>query len=201
MQTAKNLKAYRKEVRDALTNDFQRTALDNFAVAYRSGRANAFAGMDIEELIADVAAAKDAAISRMDELYAEFKQNAEEKGIHVHLAANAREANRIIGDIARDNAVRLIVKSKSMTAEETLLNHDLEADGYQVVETDLGEWIIQLRGEGPSHMVMPAIHLSRHQVADLFSDVTGKKQDSEIERLEVDSIDRRMATYDQPASD
>ncbi|MGB8425284.1 MAG: L-lactate dehydrogenase (quinone) large subunit LdhH, partial [Desulfobacterales bacterium] len=69
------------------------------------------------------------------------------------------------------------------TAEETLLNHDLEAEGFEVTETDLGEWIIQLRGEGPSHMVMPAIHLSRHQVADLFTEVTGHKQDSEIERL------------------
>ena len=70
-----------------------------------------------------------------------------------------------------------------MTAEETLLNHDLEAEGFEVTETDLGEWIIQLRGEGPSHMVMPAIHLSRYQVADLFTEVTGHKQESEIERL------------------
>ena len=183
MQTARNLKEYKKEVEDALGNDFQRTALDNFAVAYRTGRANAFAGMDIDSLIADVAAAKDAAVERMDELYAEFKKNAEKNGIKVHLAQTAQEANRIIADIARENEVRMIVKSKSMTAEETLLNHDLEADGYEVVETDLGEWIIQLRGEGPSHMVMPAIHLSRNQVAVLFSDVTGKKQDTEIDRL------------------
>ena len=70
-----------------------------------------------------------------------------------------------------------------MTAEETLLNHHLEAQGLEVTETDLGEWIIQLRHEGPTHMVMPAIHLSRYQVADLFSDVTGSKQASEIERL------------------
>ena len=183
MQTARNLKEYKKEVDDALENGFQRTALDNFAVAYRTGRANAFAGMDIDGLIADVAAAKDAAVERMDELYAEFKKNAEKNGITVHLARTAQEANRIIAGIARENEVKMIVKSKSMTAEETLLNHDLEADGYEVVETDLGEWIIQLRGEGPSHMVMPAIHLSRNQVADLFSDVTGKKQDAEIDRL------------------
>ena len=65
----------------------------------------------------------------------------------------------------------------------TLFRSDLEAAGLEVTETDLGEWIIQLRHEGPSHMVMPAIHLSRYQVGELFSDVTGKKQDSDIDKL------------------
>jgi iron-sulfur cluster protein len=119
----------------------------------------------------------------MDELYEQFKHNAEKNGARVHLARTARQANELIAAIARENDARKIVKSKSMTAEETLLNHHLEAEGLEVIETDLGEWIIQLRGEGPSHMVMPAIHLSRFQVADLFADVTGQKQDSEIERL------------------
>ncbi len=70
-----------------------------------------------------------------------------------------------------------------MTAEETLLNHALEDQGLEVTETDLGEWIIQLRHEGPSHMVMPAIHISRHQVRDLFTDVTGASQEPDIEKL------------------
>ncbi len=183
MQEAKNLKAYKKEVDDALQNEFLRTAMDNFAVAYRTGRVNAFAGMDVEKLVSDIADAKDYAIAHMDELFEEFKTNAEKTGVHVHLARTAQEANEIIARIADENNVAKIVKSKSMTAEETLLNHHLEADGYDVIETDLGEWIIQLRGEGPSHMVMPAIHLSRYQVADLFTDFTGQKQDSEIERL------------------
>ena len=183
MQKAKNLKAYKKEVDGALQNEFLRTAMDNFAVAYRTGRANAFAGIDIEALVSEIAKAKDNAISRMDELFEAFKKNAEKTGIRVHLAQTAQEANEIISRIASENDVKKIIKSKSMTAEETLLNHHLEADGYDVVETDLGEWIIQLRGEGPSHMVMPAIHLSRYQVADLFTAVTGQKQDSEIERL------------------
>ncbi len=183
MQEAKNLKVYKKEVDDALQNKFLRTAMDNFAVAYRTGRANAFAGIDIEALVSDIAEAKDFAIAHMDELFEEFKTNAEKTGIHVHLAKTAQEANEIIARIAHDNKVKKIIKSKSMTAEETLLNHHLEADGYDVIETDLGEWIIQMRGEGPSHMVMPAIHLSRYQVADLFTNVTGQKQDSEIERL------------------
>jgi len=183
MQEAKNLKEYKAEVNGALQNEFLRSAMDNFAVAYRTGRANAFAGMDIEGLVSEIAATKDAAISRMEELFEEFKHSAEKTGTKIHLAQTAAEANEIIARIARENAVTKIVKSKSMTAEETLLNHHLEAEGFEVTETDLGEYIIQLRGEGPSHMVMPAIHLSRYQVADLFTDVTGQQQDTEIERL------------------
>ncbi len=183
MQTARNLKAYKKEVRGALDNTFLRETLDKFAVAYRSGRAKAFGDIDIRSLVDEIAEAKDQAIGQLDALYATFKANAEKAGITVHLAATADEANRIIAGIAKQTNSRRIVKSKSMTAEETLLNHHLEAEGLEVTETDLGEWIIQLRHEGPSHMVMPAIHLSRHQVADLFTDVTGKAQDSEIERL------------------
>ncbi|MBI9085199.1 MAG: LUD domain-containing protein [Desulfobacterales bacterium] len=183
MQTAKNLKAYRGEVKKALDNEFQRSAMDKFAVAYRTGRKTVFAGMDEAALVAAVAAAKDDSLSRMDSLFHQFKTNAEKKGIQVHLADTAQAANEIIAGIARMGGVEKIIKSKSMTAEETLLNHHLEAAGFEVTETDLGEWIIQLRGEGPSHMVMPAIHLSRYQVADLFTGVTGKKQASEIERL------------------
>jgi iron-sulfur cluster protein len=183
MQEAKTLKGYRHEVGKALANNFLRQAMDNFAVAYRDSRAKAFSEMDLTQLVADVAAAKDHALTDLDRLFARFKERAEAMGIRVHLASDADAANRIIADIARANQVRTIIKSKSMTAEETLLNHHLEKEGLTVTETDLGEWIIQLRHEGPSHMVMPAIHLSRHQVADLFTRVTGKEQDAEIQRL------------------
>jgi len=183
MQKARNLKEYRGEMQGALDNDFLRTAMDNFAVAYRAGRAKAFAGMDVEGLVREIASAKDQAMGRMDELLAEFKKNAERMGVTVHVAGTAQQANEIIGEIARKSNVKRIVKSKSMTAEETLLNHHLEDLGLEVTETDLGEWIIQLRHEGPTHMVMPAIHLSRNQVADLFSEVTGAKQDNDIQKL------------------
>jgi iron-sulfur cluster protein len=183
MQEAKTLKGYRQEVGKALGNEFLREAMDKFAVAYRTSRVNAFSGLDVDALISDVATAKNQALSRLDVLYAGFKSKAEAMGIQVHLAATAEAANRIIGDIARSNQVRTVIKSKSMTAEETLLNHHLEKQGLEVTETDLGEWIIQLRHEGPSHMVMPAIHLSRYQVADLFTQVTGSHQDAEIQRL------------------
>ena len=183
MQKAHNLKEYREELRESLDNDFLRTTLDNFAVAYKTGRANAFKGMDVKGLVQDIAASKDTAAANFQALYNEFKEKAEAAGVHVHFAKDGDEANRIITRIAKESDCKKIVKSKSMTAEETLLNHDLEDAGLEVTETDLGEWIIQLRHEGPSHMVMPAIHLSRFQVGDLFTQVTGKEQDSEIEKL------------------
>ncbi len=183
MQTAKDLKEYRAELREALDNEFLRQAMDKFAVAYRGSRAKAFAGMDLKGLIADVAQAKDGAAQRMDELLSEFTAKAEAAGVKVHVARTALEANEIIAAIAKENGVKKIVKSKSMTAEEIHLNDHLEGQGYEVTETDLGEWIIQLRHEGPTHMVMPAIHLSRNQVADLFSEVTGTKQEVDIQKL------------------
>ncbi|MCM0754842.1 LUD domain-containing protein [Desulfovibrio aminophilus] len=183
MQHAKNLKEYRAELREALGDEFLRQAMDKFARFYPGARARAFAGMDVDGLIHEIAEAKDKAAARMDELYEAFKAKAEAAGVVVHLARTAREANEIIAAIAKENEVKRIVKSKSMTAEEIHLNHHLEAEGYEVTETDLGEWIIQLRGEGPTHMVMPAIHLSRYQVADLFSEVTHQKQEVDIEKL------------------
>ena len=183
MQKAKNLSEYNKELREALENTFLRGAMDKFATAYPVGRANAFREYDVAALIEEVAKVKDAGISRLDELYAAFKAKAEANGVHVHLAKDGDEANEIVARIARENNCNKIVKSKSMTAEETLLNHRLEKDNLQVVETDLGEWIIQLRHEGPSHMVMPAIHLSRYQVAELFSQVTKQDQSTDIQRL------------------
>ncbi|MBU0970895.1 MAG: LUD domain-containing protein [Proteobacteria bacterium] len=157
--------------------------MDNFAVAYRASREKAFAGMDADQMIRQVTDIKAAAIETNDALLSEFTRKAKENNIHVHLADTAADANRIIGQIARQTDSRHIVKSKSMTAEEIHLNKWLENLGLEVTETDLGEWIVQLRHEGPSHMVMPAIHLSRFQVAELFTDVTGTVQDAEIERL------------------
>ncbi|NHZ45375.1 L-lactate dehydrogenase (quinone) large subunit LdhH [Nitratidesulfovibrio liaohensis] len=183
MQTAKTLKEYRKELRESLDNEFLREAMDKFATAYPVSRANAFRGLDEKAMIAEVADAKDAAAKNMDALYAQFKAEAEKRGVKVHMAKDAAEANEIIARIAKNSNCKKIVKSKSMTAEETLLNHRLEDDGLEVIETDLGEWIIQLRHEGPTHMVMPAIHLSRYQVADLFSEVTKQKQEVDIQRL------------------
>ena len=184
IRTAKDMKTYRKKIKAALKNKFLRKALGNFASAYKLSRAKAFEGIDLDTLKDEIAQGKDEALTQIESLFLRFKAGAEAAGAIVHLAKTAEEANEIIAAIGRDNGVKTIVKSKSMTAEETHLNDHLEAQGFKVTETDLGEWIIQLRHEGPSHMVMPAIHLSRGQVGTLFSDVTKKPVDLEdIDRM------------------
>ena len=184
IKTAQDMKSYKKQLKEALADKFLRSALDNFNTAYRENRSTVYEGIDFEGLKNEIAAGKDAALPHFIEMFEEFKAKAEAAGAKVHTAKDAREANKIIAAIAKENRVKKIIKAKSMTAEETFLNDHLEKEGFTVTETDLGEWIIQLRGEGPSHMVMPAIHLSRYQVGDLFAEVTREKQESEnIDKL------------------
>lgn len=184
MKTATDIKTYKQQIKEALKDRFLRSALDKFNTQYRENRPKIYEGIHFEQIRDEIAAGKDKALPDLSDLFKSFKTRAEEAGAVVHLAKDAKDANDIILRIARENHVKTIIKSKSMTSEEIFLNSHLEADGFEVTETDLGEWIVQLRHERPSHMVLPAIHLSRYQVGDLFSRVTREKQDPEnIDRL------------------
>jgi L-lactate dehydrogenase complex protein LldF len=112
---------------------------------------------------------KEATLQRLDQHVERLVARVEARGGHVHYATTAEEARRIILDVARRTGARLAVKSKSMATEEIHLNEALEAAGVTPVETDLGEYIIQLAHERPSHIIAPAIHKTKGQVADLFS--------------------------------
>ncbi|KMJ53529.1 4Fe-4S ferredoxin [Vogesella sp. EB] len=107
-------------------------------------------------------------LSRLDEYLTEFQANAEQNGVTVHWAADADEHNRIVHGILAAGGVKKLVKSKSMLTEECGLNPYLEQRGIEVIDTDLGERIVQLRHEPPSHIVMPAIHLKKEQISELF---------------------------------
>ncbi|MBK8322798.1 MAG: iron-sulfur cluster-binding protein [Betaproteobacteria bacterium] len=126
---------------------------------------------------------RDAALADLDAYLVEFERNATRRGSVVHWAETAEEACAIIVKIAQDNGVRKVTKSKSMVSEEVNLNERLEAAGVQVVETDLGEYILQLAHEPPSHIVAPAIHKSKEQVADLFTEAHGKPRITQIDAL------------------
>ena len=202
-EPARDMKSYRADLSEALNDTFQRRILDTFAVAYRDSRKKMFEGMDERAAIADIAARKNDAVRHLDELYARFRAEAERRGVQVHLAKDAAEANRMILEIARENNCRKVIKSKSMTVEEIQTNPALQAAGLEVVESDLAEWIIQLRHEGPSHMVLPSIHLSRSQVADTFSTETGTRQSDDITslvRVARRELRRRFAEADMGIS-
>ncbi|MCH7712612.1 MAG: iron-sulfur cluster-binding protein [Chloroflexi bacterium] len=102
-----------------------------------------------------------------------LEQNVTRAGGQVHFAADAAQANAIVAAIAKSGGVKIVTKGKSMVSEELSLNPVLEAMGVEVFETDLGEYIIQLAGETPSHLVAPALHKTKEQVAQLFSDKLG----------------------------
>lgn len=114
--------------------------------------------------------------SHLEELLLEFEKNALANGAQVHWAKDAEEYRSIIYDILSSHGVKHYIKSKSMLAEECELNPFLEKKGIEVVESDLGERILQLIDEKPSHIVMPAIHLKREQVGELFEKEMGTEK-------------------------
>ena len=109
-------------------------------------------------------------ITHLDSYLEEFEAKALENGIKVHWAVDAKEHNRIVESILKKHGVKKIVKSKSMLTEECGLNPYLENRGYEVIDTDLGERIVQLAKQRPSHIVLPAIHLKKEQVATIFNE-------------------------------
>ena len=109
--------------------------------------------------------------------------NVTKSGGQVHFAADAAQANEVIADLARNQQVRVAIKSKSMVSEELELNPVLESLGIEVYETDLGEYIIQLAGETPSHLIAPALHKSKEDVARLFTQKLGLPHMDDIEDL------------------
>ena len=121
-----------------------------------------------EALRETASAIKTHTLSRLADYLEEFERNAAANGIHVHWARDGAEHNAIVYQILASHAVTRLVKSKSMLTEECHLNPYLEARGIEVTDTDLGERIVQLRKEPPSHIVMPAIHLKREEIGELF---------------------------------
>ncbi|QJR12423.1 Lactate utilization protein B [Usitatibacter rugosus] len=144
-------------------------SLRKFKGKFVEARARAVAEVDAWEAVrAHAAQLRDRTIANLDAYLVEFERNATRRGAQVHWAETAEEACAIVAEIARANNVKKVTKSKSMVSEEVNLNDKLEAAGIQVIETDLGEYILQLAHEPPSHIVAPAVHKSKEEVADLF---------------------------------
>jgi iron-sulfur cluster protein len=136
---------------------------------WRINRDTSLQEIEFERLRTDFKATKTRVQDRLDDYLAQFQKTAEESGAIVHHAGNARDANRIALEICRAHEAKQIVKSKSMVTEEIELNHFLEGQGIECVETDLGEWIVQKAGQRPSHIVGPALHMGRQDVAELLT--------------------------------
>jgi L-lactate dehydrogenase complex protein LldF len=175
---------FRENAKAALADTQLRSALKNATSLFGERRKEAAASLpNWEALRTQARAIKDEALSHLNDYLAEFTRNAESRGAKIHQARDGAEANTIICKLAADHHARVIVKSKSMTTEEAHLNKALEAAGMQVVETDLGEYIIQLADEPPSHIIAPAIHKTRGQIAELFTAELGMPPTDDIAKL------------------
>ncbi len=174
---------FKESIHKAVNNANLTGALGKFSEAYKVNRAKAYEGIDFEELRGRIAELKSYAASHLDELSDQFTKNAEACGATVFRTNDPEKVREYILKVAQQNNVKTVVKSKSMTTEEIHLNQYLEKAGIIVGETDLGEWIIQLAGQTPSHMVMPAIHMTKEEVSDLFSKEVNERLSSDIPRL------------------
>ena len=175
--------AFEKSIETALRDANLTGALGRFSEAYRISRARAYEGIDFEAVRGQIADIKGRASSDFEALAERFTQSAERRGARVFRTADPARVKQYILDLAKEKGVERVVKSKSMASEEIHVNAALEQAGIEVDETDLGEWIIQLAHQTPSHMVMPAIHLTKEEVAEVFSQEVEGGQAPDIPKL------------------
>ncbi len=170
---------FRDRIRAALSDENLQIVLDNFAARQKAHRDEAITNLSdpIETLQRQAHILRAHTIAHLDQYLSQFTAKLEQNGLHVHIAKDAAQAlviaQEIIRAAAKNGIIRsetpLIAKSKTMVSQEIGFNAAMQAAGMRVVETDLGEYIVQLRGEHPSHIVAPAMHLSRQQVSQDFN--------------------------------
>ena len=175
-------KDYRQELRDAAGSGRIRLALSRAIKSYRVNTDNALKKFPHTlKMAEEVKVIKEESVQHMAELARKAGYSIEENKGKAYIAKTAADALKIIGEIVGKGS--LVVKAKSMTAEEIGLREHLEKDGNEVYETDLGEFIIQKLGQRPMHILSPAIHVPREDVAILFSRITGQKLQPDIDKL------------------
>ena len=166
-----------KAAKQFLKNGEKAQWQDNTLWGVRVKRDRMAKGLDEWESLRNAASdIKKHTLSHLDIYLEKFASNAEANGVNVHWAKDADEFNAIVLDILQSHDVRKLVKSKSMLTDECEMNPYLETHGIEVVETDLGERIIQLLDQKPSHIVMPAIHLTQEEVGELFEKELGSEK-------------------------
>jgi L-lactate dehydrogenase complex protein LldF len=185
--------AFHRRIDTALADAGLRQALALTTARLASGRAGAFGALVDSEACRDEARrARAAAIARLDSCLDQFATAASARGCTIHWAETAADARRIISGVARERGIRLAVKSKSMATEEVELNEALQQAGVRVVETDLGEFVVQLGGDRPSHIITPIIHRSRQDVAALFRETLGATAEDLADIPAMTALARRV---------
>lgn len=162
---------FKAKASDNLHNERLQVALTRLETKFVGGRAAALSELPEFESIRDAAAGiRERVLTNLDGYLLRFEDEATRRGAVVHWAADAADVNRILLEIAASHGVRKVAKSKSMVTEECGVNDALEQAGIEVMETDLGEYILQLAKEPPSHIVAPVVHKNKEEIADLFEE-------------------------------
>ncbi len=176
---------FRRRAHERLNDRQLQENLVRFKERFVSARRNSLAEVDDFEALREAGRAiRQRGLDNLDSYLEIFERNATARGATVLWAETPADINRYVLDIARRHDVRKIIKSKSMVSEESGLDQAIEAAGLTVVETDLGEYILQINGyEPPSHIIGPALHKSKEEVAELFQRKHGTARKSEINEL------------------
>jgi L-lactate dehydrogenase complex protein LldF len=179
-----NSPKFKEKAEAALTDPQLREALGKTRIMFVNKRAELAAALpEFEHLRDEARDRKNHILAHLDHYLERFDEAVTRAGGKVHWCADAAEARRVILDICRRVEAKSITKGKSMVSEEIGLNEALEAEGYRVLETDLGEYIIQLAHEPPSHIIAPAAHKTQEQVADLFHAAHGGPRKTTVAEL------------------
>jgi iron-sulfur cluster protein len=173
----------RRAARRALRSESLRRALGKASSSHFEKYAETRASIPWDKIKEEARAVRQSCLPRLGELIEEFSREAERAGARVHRAKTAEDARAVVAAILGERGARLVVKAKSMVSEEIGLNEHLEGLGIKVVETDLGERIIQLAGERPSHITAPALHKTKEEVAEVFSRHLGRPIPADIPAL------------------
>ncbi|HYM63166.1 MAG TPA: LutB/LldF family L-lactate oxidation iron-sulfur protein [Gaiellaceae bacterium] len=175
---------FREEARAQLADERGSAAYDGVTQRLRTGRLAAWDELpDVEKLRERAYEIRMRTIDDLDRHLSAFRDQVEARGGQVHVCGTAEEARAAVVQIAQAAGATLVAKSKSMASEEIGLNGALEAEGMQVVETDLGEYIVQLAGGHPEHIIVPAIRQTAPEVAKLFEQVEGAPVSPELQEL------------------
>ncbi|MEI7024908.1 LutB/LldF family L-lactate oxidation iron-sulfur protein [Paenibacillus sp. y28] len=174
----------KKRTEKALADHFLRKAVAFTTDKLKNGRLGAIDEMGSWEIWRERASAiRSHTIAHLDYYLNQFAENVHAGGGHVYFCSNGDEAVQTFMEIARAKQAKLVAKGKSMVSEEMHLNHHLEDHGIEAIETDLGEYILQLAKETPSHLIIPAIHKNKQQIANLFEEDAGRPFEPETKIL------------------
>ncbi|MBE7469617.1 MAG: (Fe-S)-binding protein [Anaerolineae bacterium] len=194
--SAANVTFYER-VEDALQDKKLHAALNLATTRFVTLRAKGFDSLPEADALRDHGRYIRAhTLAHLDRYLAQFAEAVERLGGHICWAETPEEANRYVVELAQARGVKTVVKSKSMISEELEINHELEAAGVRVVETDLGEYIIQLAQEKPSHIIAPVIHKSRQQIVELFREKLNATEADLADVPSMTALARRLLRAD-----